>query len=372
MQIVINPKQPEGLFETPLLHQTSFWSTVKTTQGIPTQAFDLRIRTRDIGSMATAPYLLDDLLILFQHISDNQTVGYIPYGPSVSPQEDRIGSFLEELSESLRPLLPDSCMLLRYDLPWQSPWSKDADGFDTSGQWLGPPEPDLQELRLNWGTQERNLRKAPTDLLPADTMILDLSGDDELLLSRMKPKTRYNIRLAKRHHVRVRSGSFADMDIFYELYRQTCQRNHIHLHHRAYFDAMFAPHAVKKSGVDFDLLIAEHDRVPLAAVFIVYASIRATYLFGASASNHRNLMGTYLLQWEAMQRAKGHGCTEYDLFGTAPNGDPSHPMHGLYRFKAGFGGNELHRMGCWDYPLENNAYQQFAHQELVTQGYHIR
>ena len=376
MDIEIHHKHPDGLYETPLLHQTTFWSYVKHEQGVPSQAFDLKIRTADIGSPSQAPYLLDDVLILFQEIGDNKTIGYIPYGPSVRPDDAYIGTFLEELSESLHPLLPDSCMLLRYDLPWQSPWSVEPEEFDEHGQWLGPPEPDLQELRLNWETQERNLRKAPSDILPADTMLIHLLRDEQEILDGMKPKTRYNIRTALRHDVHIRSGSYADMDIFYDLYRQTCQRNGIRLHHRAYFDAMFAPHNLKgeagDTSTDFELLIAEYEETPLAALFIVYSSTRATYLFGASASHMRNLMGTYALQWEAIRHAKMRGCVEYDLFGTAPNGDPSHPMHGLYRFKSGFGGKELHRMGCWDYPLNQEEYRLLSSQEMVAQGYHIR
>ena len=53
-------------------------------------------------------------------------------------------------------------------------------------------------------------------------------------------------------------------------------------------------------------------------------------------------MPTYALQWCAMQTARRAGCSEYDLFGVAPNADPSHPMHGLYRFKTGFGGQIFH------------------------------
>lgn len=376
MEISVQPKQTEGLYETPLLHQTSFWSTVKHQQGIPSQAFDLKIRAKDIGSPSKAAYLLDDVLVLFNQIGPDTTVGYIPYGPSVRPDDEQIGKFLEELSESLRPLLPPSCLLLRYDLPWESPWTRNPDEFDTSGQWLGPPEPDLQELRLNWGTNERNLHKATTDLLPADTMMVDLRPDCDGILAGMKPKTRYNIRISQRYAIEVRTGSYGDMDIFYDLYRQTCRRNGIHLHHRTFFESMFAQHDLQRTSLDnstdFDLLIATYEEKPLAALFVVYSSTRATYLFGASSSEHRNLMGTYALQWEAIRRAKARGCTEYDLFGTAPNNDPSHPMHGLYRFKTGFGGHELHRMGCWDYPFEQDEYQQFVSQEMIAQGYHIR
>lgn len=376
MEISIQPKQTEGLYETPLLHQTSFWSTVKYQQGVPSQAFDLKIRAKDIGSPSKAAYLLDDVLILFQKIGPETTVGYIPYGPSVRPEDEQIGTFLEELSESLRPQLPSSCMLLRYDLPWESPWTHDPDEFDESGQWLGPPEPGLQELRLNWGTNVRNLHKATTNLLPADTMMVNLSGNHDEILASMKPKTRYNIRLAQRHDIQTRCGTFRDMDIFYDLYSQTCHRNGINLHHRTFFEAMFAPHNLGRDKIDtstdFDLLIAEYEGTALAALFVVYSSTRATYLFGASATAHRNLMGTYALQWEAIKRAKSRGCTEYDLFGTAPNSDPSHPMHGLYRFKTGFGGHELHRMGCWDYPFKDDEYQHFTSQEMFAKGYHIK
>ena len=57
-------------------------------------------------------------------------------------------------------------------------------------------------------------------------------------------------------------------------------------------------------------------------------------------------MPTYALQLCAMQTARRAGCSEYDLFGVAPNADPSHPMHGLYRFKTGFGGQMYHQMAA--------------------------
>ena len=57
------------------------------------------------------------------------------------------------------------------------------------------------------------------------------------------------------------------------------------------------------------------------------------------------VMPTYALQWKAMQIAKVNRCREYDMFGIAPNPDPSHPMYGLFKFKQGFGGNIFHQLG---------------------------
>jgi lipid II:glycine glycyltransferase (peptidoglycan interpeptide bridge formation enzyme) len=82
-------------------------------------------------------------------------------------------------------------------------------------------------------------------------------------------------------------------------------------------------------------------------------------------------MATYALQWEAIRTLKDAGCTEYDMFGVSPSPDPSHPMYGLYRFKSGFGGRLFHRMGCWDYPLDEDAYKVFSSGEMKAQGYHV-
>jgi lipid II:glycine glycyltransferase (peptidoglycan interpeptide bridge formation enzyme) len=80
-------------------------------------------------------------------------------------------------------------------------------------------------------------------------------------------------------------------------------------------------------------------------------------------------MATYALQWHAMQLARAEGCGTYDLFGIPPSGDASHPLHGLYRFKTGFGGRVLHRRGCWDYPLQPE-YRGCRGAELGAPGFH--
>ena len=112
------------------------------------------------------------------------------------------------------------------------------------------------------------------------------------------------------------------------------------------------------------------DDVPLAAMFLVMSAHRATYLYGASSSEKRNLMPTYALQWEAIRTAKTNSCAEYDLFGVAPCPDPSHPMYGLYKFKQGFGGELFRQMGCWDYPLNEERYDVLRACEMRSKGYY--
>ena len=131
----------------------------------------------------------------------------------------------------------------------------------------------------------------------------------------MKPKTRYNIGLAHRKGVTVKSMGLDGIHIWYELYKETAARNHILLNDLKYFQAVLSARADDThSPADVNLLVAEKDDKLLAAMFLVITQNRGSYLYGASSSTERNLMATYALQWEAICRSKEAGCTEYDMF----------------------------------------------------------
>ncbi len=53
-----------------------------------------------------------------------------------------------------------------------------------------------------------------------------------------------------------------------------------------------------------ELLLAEYEGRPLAALMVFALGRRAYYLYGASTDEERNRMPTYLLQWRAMQWAR--------------------------------------------------------------------
>ncbi|HZT97691.1 MAG TPA: peptidoglycan bridge formation glycyltransferase FemA/FemB family protein, partial [Chloroflexota bacterium] len=62
------------------------------------------------------------------------------------------------------------------------------------------------------------------------TWVLDLAPDEDRLLEAMKPKWRYNIRLAQKRGVEVRTGGADDVDVFYRLYRETATRDGFFIH----------------------------------------------------------------------------------------------------------------------------------------------
>lgn len=371
MEIQIEPKQIIDAYSTPIVQQTSFWSKVKERLGLFSSAYEFKVRNRDIyegvgGFSCTNA----DFILFFQYLNQEDYLAYVPYGPEVEPSENNQGAFLEELSEILKSYLPKNCIALRYDLNWESHWCKEED-FDEDGTWIGLPKSEFQEIKLNYGTCNRNLRKANTNILPANTIVLDLMQKESDLLQRMKPKTRYNIKLALRKGVEVRSMGIEGLKIWYDLYHETALRNGLFINDYLYFETMFAS---KMEGEDNEvkvqLLVAYYDGIPLSAMFLVLSSYRATYLYGASSSQMRNVMSTYALQWKAIQIAKANNCFEYDMFGIAPSPNPSHPMYGLYKFKQGFGGEIYHQLGCWDYPIEEDKYNYFSACEMNMQGYY--
>jgi len=369
----LESKEVEDLYSTGIIQQTAYWSNVKKLQGVESQAFNFNSKVSDLFVQSTdETYFIGDFLIIIQHLDAAHSIAYVPYGPEIEPSEENQGYFLEQLSESLRTFLPSHCILIRYDLSWESHWAKEEDCYDLHGNWLGVPDRRIQEMRLNFNTEHWNLRKANTDILPSNTIFMDLKQEEDTLLGKMKPKTRYNINLAVRKGVEIKSLGLESLDIWYELYRQTAKRNNFFLHDINYFRIVLSSRANDTlSPADVYLLVAEVEGQALAAMFLVVSAKRATYLYGASATENRNYMATYALQWKAMQLAKEKGCTEYDFFGIAPQADPSHPMYGLYRFKSGFGGQIFHRMGCWDYPLDKVKYEYYSAMEFQNQSYHL-
>lgn len=237
--------------------------------------------------------------------------------------------------------LPRSTLCVRFDVPIDFDTCHERDEF----------------VRALPGT----VRKSRVDIQPPDTVLLDLfDGNGEkkscdALLAAMKSKWRYNIRLAQKKGVAIKSyrrgdgGLSGALDIFYGLYEDTARRDKIAIHPKKYYGDLLDIETGEEGQVV--LYTAEHESDNLAAIICVFTGSEAVYLYGASGNIKRNLMSTYLLQWQAIKDALSFGCKVYDFYGIPPAADRCHPMAGLYLFKTGFGGREVHRPGSIDVPL---------------------
>jgi lipid II:glycine glycyltransferase (peptidoglycan interpeptide bridge formation enzyme) len=204
-----------------------------------------------------------------------------------------------------------------------------------------------------------------------NTVLIDLSASEEELLARMKQKTRYNIRLAEKKGVALRIGKQEDLGMLYQMYAETSVRDGFVIRDEAYYrivwELFMAGREWSMVGGPLSLpfaepLIAEVDGEPVAAIFVFYFAGRAYYVYGMSREAHREKMPTYLLQWEAMKRAKAKGCAIYDLWGAPDVFAETDSMWGVYRFKEGLGGEVVRTLGAWDFapnPFWYKLYSEF-------------
>ncbi len=230
-------------------------------------------------------------------------------------------------------------------------------------------EPDLEDApALAERLRALGFRPSPQVIQPRRTILVDLTADREELLRRMKQKTRYNVRLAARKGVTVRAGSEADLASFYDLMETTARRDGFGIHTRAYYEAAHQLFVEPGQG---RLLLAEYEGQLLAGLVVLGTGggDTACYMYGASSDEHRNLMPTYRLQWEAMLWAKEHGYQDYDLWGVPDENEATleagftkrhDGLWGVYRFKRGFGGRLVRTAGAWDLVYSPLRYRLYS------------
>lgn len=314
------------------LLQTELWGRFKESSGWTAKAFRWICKPECAQESGK-------LLVLEKKLYKRFPMAYVPHGPELRPglNAREISGILLGLAAQLKEHLFPGCFVIRFDLACSS---KDA------GEPLLPP-----------------LCRAAYRVQPPDTVILPLQGSSigtaEDILAGMHKKTRYNIRLASRNGVKIRQYSGQDalsiLPEWYSLYRETGLRDGISLHPELYY-RNFLEIAQDKAA----LYMAEYSGKSIAGIIVARCKERVTYLYGASSSSYREQMPNHLLQWQAIEDAFNAGAKEYDFFGIPPTADPDHPMHGLWRFKTGFGGNIHHYLGAWDYPLRRGLYGLYS------------
>lgn len=256
--------------------------------------------------------------------------------------------------------------------------------------WRAEFDPELSTLHSPLPTP-LVLRRA---LEPEWTWRTSLEGTDDEILGRMHEKHRYNVRLAQKRGVVVRTISFSsssrvepqrnreisgdrseisplrslpahsgrndewqnDFHVCWSLLQETATRQGIGTHPRAYYVTML------RELPRTTLWIAEHGGVAIACAIVTYHGDTATYLHGGSSHAHRQHMAPHLLHWQAMCDARDAGMRWYDWGGISPPraGVESSDWSGMTRFKHGFGGEAVHHPPTRDLVFRPGWYRMLA------------
>ncbi|VEP12103.1 conserved hypothetical protein [Hyella patelloides LEGE 07179] len=199
--------------------------------------------------------------------------------------------------------------------------------------------------------------RSPADLLPCETLLINLQQTEAKLLVAMKPKGRYNLRLSQRYQVTTEFTKDSQaISLFYNLFWTTVQRHKFFGEPYSFFINLCQ--TLFQADVA-EIGFAKWQGEILVSIIVVYWGKRATYLYGGSQDKYRHVMPAYTLHWDAMLRAKKRGCEFYDFYGFTT--DNNHNYANFSQFKSQFGGEKSKTIGAQDYFF----YDRFA-ETLVT------
>ncbi|MBD2663088.1 methicillin resistance protein [Richelia sinica FACHB-800] len=291
---------PDGCFM-----QTCPWADFKEIEGYQTFRYGLFLETKLVGGC---------IYYLYPH-SNNANLLIAPGGPILPEQEPEQGmQLLLKTAEKLAQ--KNGAIALRIEPLWCE-------------------KPDYLQ----------GFTRAPADLLPSETLLVDLRPNISKILADMKPKGRYNIRLSQRYQVKTEFTCDAQaIPLFYDLFWETVQRQKFFGEPYGFFinlcQTLF-PQNMAEIG------LASWQGEILAGILVIYCQNRATYLYGGRSDNHPQVMASYSLHWQAIQRAKQRGCQFYDFYGF--NLEPHHAYAKFSKFKEQFGGEVIKTIGAHDY-----------------------
>jgi lipid II:glycine glycyltransferase (peptidoglycan interpeptide bridge formation enzyme) len=210
----------------------------------------------------------------------------------------------------------------------------------------------LKELLLDNGCEAGRAMFTPYSYL------IDLTQSEEELLAQMRPKTRYNIRLAEKKGVVIEEDSTeSGFEDYLKLLQLTTNRQQFYAHDESYQRSMWTH--LNGAGMAKVVKAVYQNQVLSAWVLFQYKQT-LYYPYGASSREHREVMASNLLMWEAMRMGKRLGCKNFDLWGAlGPDPDPKDPWYGFHRFKEGYGGNLAQFVGSYDLVIDPKLYRVY-------------
>ena len=256
---------------------------------------------------------------------------YIAYAPKVNFLKQQID--WEELKKIAKQ---ENCIMVRFDVP------NNILSITDETQDL------ISDLK-------NKCKLSPRSTFSRHNVVLDISKDTDELLKNASQKTRYNIKLAEKKGVIVKvENNENGIKIFNDLMEETAKRQGFFPHSRNYYQKCFE--TLNKNNMA-NILIAYYNNVPLAAWMLFNKDDVLYYPYGTSSNEHRNLMPSNLLAWEAIKLGKSLNCTIFDMWG-AVNVESS-PWWGFTKFKLGYGGVLVEYIDSYDLVINDTVYNLF-------------
>ena len=264
-------------------------------------------------------------------IEEKNAVGrilYVPYGPVAASLPD-----LDAALDSLRALArKTNSYLVRLE-----PVSAGITGEEADAVLGG-----------------RGLVRAPRDIQPALSWLVDIDRDVTAVLGDMKSTNRNLYRNIHKKGVTFSiSRNPEDIGILLGFLHQTAARSGFKPQSDEYLTAV-ARNLMPEGYAS--LFVASLDGQPIAAALAYDSADTRTYAHAAVDDRHRRLSAGVPLLVNLIVDAQEKGLTTVDLWGIAPENQPDHKWAGFTSFKKSFGGRPVSYPGTWDMPVNRPVY----------------
>ena len=190
------------------------------------------------------------------------------------------------------------------------------------------------------------------------TFTLDLTKSEEKLMDQLSSKTRYNVKLAQKKGVQIYENTTSEgMEQYITILEETTKRQGFYAHSPAYFRTLWK--TLGDSGIIRIFNAVYEDTVVASWVMFIFNGV-LYYPYGASSSQHRDVMASNLMMWEMIRFGKAMGCHTFDMWGAlGPDANEKDPFFGFHRFKKGYGSVLTEFIGTYDLILDPIFYKVF-------------
>lgn len=262
-----------------------------------------------------------------------QTIGYLPKGPM--PDETMVEALRDISQKKNAAFIKIEPNVTSNQLP-------------ASQAKRGEPEARDQLKKLG-------LIESKKTLFTRYNFLVDLTKSEDQLLAVMHPKTRYNIGIAKKKGVEVyESTKEKAFEIYLKLYFETTHRQkyfgHTPGYHRLLWETLMPAKMAR-------VLVAKYQGKLLVAWMLFNFGDTLYYPYGGSSVEHKEVMASNLVAWEAIRLGKKMGLATFDMWGAlGPDANENDPWYGFHRFKAGYGPKHVEYVGTYDLILKPQLY----------------
>jgi lipid II:glycine glycyltransferase (peptidoglycan interpeptide bridge formation enzyme) len=305
----VDPAWDAFLADIPSGHhiQTSLWGQLKASQGWT----PVRVQIRRDDELVAGVQVLERPLPVVG------AVAYAPRGPvfgSTAPEPRRL--MIECLNELAR----------------------DRGIRHLTVQPADNGQPFIERLR------DAGYRPSAAAVAPVATVQVDVTGEPDEILARMRKNHRRYVRHGLRQGMVGRVGDADDLTAFYQLVLETSRRQRFQPFPFVHFTTLWE--IFRPSG-QVQLFLTEYDGQPVSGQLAIAFGDRVTAKTSGWTGRHGSLGPNHVMEWTTIQWARANGYRYYDLEGIdvraasrrlndEPLTDELRKSHSFY--KLGFGG----------------------------------